>query len=200
MISIVIVEDQRMLRGAFASLLDLEDDMEVIGEASNGNEAIAVIERVKPDVVLMDIEMPQCTGLEVAEKIREKGINSRIIMLTTFAKPGYFERAIHAEVSGYLLKDGPIEQLTESIRLVMQGKRQIAPELIYHVVKDVNPLTERERQILHCAAAGKSTKEIAAELFLSTGTVRNYTSEIFTKLGVKNRIEAIAAAEEKGWL
>ncbi|MGZ9582966.1 response regulator [Paenibacillus marinisediminis] len=200
MIRIVIVEDQRMLRGAFASLLDLEEDMQVIGEAANGNEAIAIIERLQPDVVLMDIEMPHRSGLEVAETLKERGLNCHIIMLTTFAKPGYFERAIQAEVSGYLLKDGPIEQLTESIRCVMQGKRQIAPELIYHVVKGVNPLTDREKEILQCIAEGKSTKEIAAQLYLSSGTVRNYTSEIFSKLEVKNRIEALTKAEEKGWL
>ena len=189
-----------MLRGAIASLLDLEEDILVIGEATNGKDAVEMIERLSPDVVLMDIEMPVMTGLEVAEFLKEKASSVHIIILTTFAKPGYFERAMKAGVEGYLLKDSPIDLLTESIRLVMKGEKKYSPELIYHIVHDTNPLTDREKQLLRLIAEGKSAKNISAELHLSSGTVRNYTSEIFAKLGVKNRIEAVTAAEEKGWL
>lgn len=198
MITIVIAEDQRLLLGALASLLDLEEDMRVVGRASNGEEAISLVEQHRPDVCIMDIEMPAKSGLEAAEEIKGK---CKVIILTTFARSGYFERAVKAGVSGYLLKDSPSEELASSIRSIMSGKRIYASELMdeaYGGGGD-NPLTEREKEVLELVADGKNTKEIANELFLTTGTVRNYISVILDKLGVSNRIEAITRFKEKGW-
>lgn len=200
MIKIVIAEDQGMLRGALGSLLDFEDDIEVIAQAKNGEEAFQFIQALEPDVCLMDIEMPIKSGLEVAEELKKLGSECKIIILTTFARPGYFERAVKTDVHGYMLKDGSSDELAESIRNVMKGKREFAPELIFGSLKEENPLTEREREVLRMVADGKTAKEISASLFLSAGTVRNYMSEIISKLQVKNRIEAISMAEEKGWI
>lgn len=199
MIRIVIAEDQGMLLGAMKSLLGMEDDMEVVGLAKNGEEAIEMVTELNPDICIMDIEMPIKTGLDAAEALR--GSECKIIILTTFARPGYFERARKAGVRGYLLKDSPIEELVNSIRIIMDGRRIYAPELVDFVYEDdsENPLTERESQVLELVAEGKTTKEIAAELYLSAGTVRNYISVILDKLGVGNRIEAIARFKEKGW-
>lgn len=199
MIRIVIAEDQGMLLGAMKSLLSMEDDMEVVGLAKNGEEAVELVTSLQPDICIMDIEMPVKTGLDAAEELR--GSDCKIIILTTFARPGYFERARKAGVRGYLLKDSPIEDLVNSIRIITDGRRIYAPELVDFVYEDdsENPLTERESQVLELVAEGKTTKEIAAELFLSAGTVRNYISTILDKLGVGNRIEAIARFKEKGW-
>ncbi|GAA0327603.1 two-component system response regulator DesR [Bacillus carboniphilus] len=197
MIRIVIAEDQQLLLGAFGSLLSLEEDMEVVGKASNGEEAVALVKELNPDVCIMDIEMPGKTGLEAAEEI--KGMDCKVIILTTFARSGYFQRALKAGVSGYFLKDSPSEDLASSIRSVVAGKRIYAPELIEDVYADDNPLTDREKEVLELVADGKDTKEIAAKLQIKTGTVRNYISIILEKLGVKNRIEAITYFKEKGW-
>ena len=200
MIRIVIAEDQGMLLGAMKSLLNMEDDMEVVGLAKNGEEAVELVNELNPDICIMDIEMPVKTGLDAAESVQENS-DCKIIILTTFARPGYFERARKAGVRGYLLKDSPIEELVHSIRMIMDGRRIYAPELVDFVYEDdsENPLTERESQVLELVAEGKTTKEIAAELFLSAGTVRNYISTILDKLGVGNRIEAISRFKEKGW-
>ncbi|GAA0135295.1 response regulator transcription factor [Paenibacillus sp. YSY-4.3] len=200
MISIIIAEDQRMLRGALASLLDMEEDLQVVGQAENGAEALALVERVQPDVLLMDIEMPGQSGLDIAEFLKQRSSSCRVIILTTFARPGYFERAVQAGVHGYLLKDEPSDKLAESIRRVMAGHREISPELIFGAVREENPLTAREREILKLAADGLSAGEIASSLHLSYGTVRNYISEILNKLEVKSRIEAVRLAEGKGWI
>ncbi len=200
MIRILIAEDQRMLRGALALLLDLEDDIEVVGQACDGQEALSLIASLQPDVCLLDIEMPVKTGLDVAEQLIELGSITRVIILTTFARPGYFERAVKANVQGYLLKDGPTEQLAESIRRVMKGHREISPELIFGTLKEENPLNAREREILSLSSQGKSANEISSILHLSYGTVRNYISEALNKLDAKNRIEGIRMAEQKGWL
>ncbi len=201
MITVLIAEDQRMLRGALGSLLDLEEDIEVVGQAENGEEALSLISSLHPDVCLLDIEMPVKSGLEVAEELKKQSSACRVIIVTTFARSGYFERAVKADVHGYLLKDGSSEELAESIRKIMKGKREYAPELILGSVgKGNNPLTEREKEVLRLVAEGKTAKEISTLLYLSAGTVRNYISEILTKLQVKNRIEAISIAEEKGWM
>ncbi|GAS85409.1 DNA-binding response regulator [Paenibacillus amylolyticus] len=200
MIRILIAEDQRMLRGALASLLDLEDDFEVIGEAGNGEEALKQIATLQPDLCLMDIEMPVMSGLDVAERIQQLGLSCRIIILTTFARPGFLERAIQAGVQGYLLKDEPSDRLAEAIRRVMNGGREVSPELVFGAAKAVNPLTEREKEVLKLAATGMNANHIATSLHLSYGTVRNYLSEAFAKLDAKNRMEAVSIAEEKGWL
>ncbi|MCY7814799.1 response regulator transcription factor [Bacillus haynesii] len=200
MIRLFIAEDQRMLLSALGALLDLEEDMEVIGQATNGEEALTAILKLEPDVCLMDIEMPVKSGLEVAEELMKRGSKSKVIILTTFARPGYFERAVKSNVHGYLLKDGEIDDLADAIRKCTEGKRIFSPELTFDAIRKVNPLSEREREILRLAALGMTTKEISSELFLSAGTVRNYISEIMNKLGAKNRMEAARVAEGEGWV
>jgi len=197
-IRIVIAEDQRMLLGALGSLLDLEEDMEVVGKARNGEEAITLVKQHQPDICMMDIEMPLKSGLDAAEELKDQ--SCKVIILTTFARAGYFERARKAEVSGYLLKDSPSEELANSIRAIMDGRKVYAPELVDMAYGEVNPLTAREKQVISLIAEGKSTKEIAKQLFITNGTVRNYISVILDKLEVTNRIEAISKFKEKGWL
>ncbi|MEZ7171905.1 response regulator [Sporosarcina sp. OR05] len=199
MIRIVIAEDQGMMLGALGSLLNMEDDMEVVGMAKNGEEAVQLVKTHAPDICIMDIEMPVKTGLDAAEEL--VGMECKIIILTTFARAGYFERARKAGVRGYLLKDSPIEELVTSIHAIQDGRRIYAPELVDIAYEDdtVNPLTDRESQVLELVAEGKTTKEIAGELYLTQGTVRNYISTILEKLEVGNRIEAISRFKEKGW-
>ncbi len=201
MIKIVIAEDQGMMLSALGSLLNMEDDFEVIGTAKNGEEAVELVKALKPDICIMDIEMPLKTGLTAAEELKETPC--KIVILTTFARAGYFERARKAGVFGYLLKDSPIEELANSIRTIMLGRRIYAPELV-DIIYDYedsteNPLTERESEVLKLVSEGKTTKEIANKLFLSHGTVRNYISAILDKLNVNNRIEAISRYKEMGW-
>ncbi|CAM4267348.1 response regulator transcription factor [Jeotgalicoccus nanhaiensis] len=198
MISIVLAEDQNLLLSALSSLLSLEEDISVVGTAGNGREALKLVEEKQPDICLMDIEMPVMTGLDAAEKLA--GTACKVIILTTYARPGYFERAKKAQVSGYLLKDTPSETLAESIRQIMNGKRIYSPELIDIAFETDNPLTSREIEIVQLLADGKTTKSIAEELHLSNGTIRNYVSIVLEKLGVSNRIEAIKKALDKGWL
>lgn len=200
MIRIVIAEDQRMLRSALGTLLSLEEDFEVVGEADNGEDALRLVKTLQPDICILDIEMPRKSGLEVASNLKKIGSDCKVIILTTFARPGYFERAVKAGVYGYLLKDGSIDELAASIRRIMNGSKEFSPELIVSVIQDDNPLTDREQEILSLAAEGKTAKEIAKQLFLSSGTVRNYLSEITQKLEAKNKIEAISIAKEKGWI
>ncbi|SEQ79154.1 response regulator transcription factor [Piscibacillus halophilus] len=198
MIKIVIAEDQQMLLGALGSLLDLEDDMEVVGQASNGEEVVQLVRQLNPDICIMDIEMPVKSGLDAAEELKDAPCKT--IILTTFARSGYFERARKAQVSGYLLKDSPSEELADSIRSILKGKKVYAPELIDLAFEEPNPLTERETEVIKLIAEGLSTKEIAQKLFLTYGTVRNYISVIFDKLEVSNRVEAVSKIKEKGWL
>lgn len=197
MIRIVIAEDQRMLLGALASLLDLEADMEVVGKAANGEEALKLVKLHQPDICIMDIEMPLKNGLDAAEEL--KGTGCKVVILTTFARSGYFERAIKAGAHGYLLKDSPSEELADSLRSIMSGRRIYAAELVDDAYSEENPLTEREKEVIGLIADGKNTKEIASELYLTNGTVRNYISVILDKLNVSNRIEAIKRFKEKGW-
>jgi len=197
MIRIVIAEDQRMLLGALGSLLDLEEEMEVVGQAKNGEEACSLVKQLQPDICIMDIEMPIKTGLDAAEELKDDPC--KVIILTTFARAGYFERAQKAGVSGYLLKDSPSEELATSIRKIMDGQRIFAPELVDLAFGHQNPLTEREREVMQLVADGKNTKDISNELYITTGTVRNYISVILDKLEVTNRIEAITRFKEKGW-
>lgn len=197
MIRIVIAEDQRMLLGALASLLDLEEDMKVVGRASNGEDAVKMVHLHKPDICIMDIEMPGKSGLDAAEEL--KGCGCKVLILTTFARSGYFERALKAGVNGYLLKDSPSEELANSIRSIMAGRRIYASELVDDAYSPESPLTEREKAVLVLIADGKNTKEIADQLYITTGTVRNYISTILDKLDVSNRIEAIKRFKENGW-
>jgi two-component system response regulator DesR len=200
-IRVLIAEDQSMVLGALAALLDIEDDIEVVGKARDGHEALALAARTKPDVVLTDIEMPQMTGLDLAAELRKTGDGRpRVIILTTFARPGYLRRALEAGASGYLLKDAPAEKLADVIRSVHQGLRVVDPQLAQDAWGESDPLTDRERQILRAAEEGLASADIAERLHLSEGTVRNYLSEAISKLGVSNRIEATRLARQKGWL
>jgi len=200
MIRVVLAEDQAMVRGALSALLGLESDLEVIGSAANGEEAWTLIERDKPDVLVTDIEMPKLTGLELAQRIRDRGIDCKVIILTTFARPGFLRRALDAGVGGYLLKDAPADQLAEALRKVHRGGRAIDPQLALEAWSGDDPLNDRERQVLRLAGEGMSAADIAEQLHLSQGTVRNYLSEAIGKLGVGNRIEAYRLARQKGWL
>lgn len=201
MIKIVIAEDQGMLLGALDALLSMEEDFEVVANAKNGQEAVTLVEKYNPDICIMDIEMPVKNGLDAAEELKDH--SCKVIILTTFARAGYFERARKAGVRGYLLKDSPIEELASSIRSIMNDQRIYAPELVDIIYSEdnliENPLTERESDVLKLVATGKTTKEIASELYLSPGTVRNYMSVILEKLQVSNRIEAISLFKDKGW-
>jgi two-component system response regulator DesR len=197
---IVLAEDQAMVRGALAALLRLEPGMLVVGEAADGRAALDMVETLKPDVVLTDIEMPKMSGLEVAQAIRDKGLSTRVIILTTFARAGYLRRALESNVSGYLLKDAPSDRLADAIRRVVAGGRAIDPELAMAGWEGEDPLSDRERQVLRHAGDGKSSAEIAALVHLSDGTVRNYLSEAIAKLGAANRVEAARLARNKGWL
>lgn len=200
MIRIVLAEDQKLLRGALATLLSLEDDIEVVGQAENGEEVLAMIQQYEPDVAIVDIEMPIKTGLDIAEVLQKNKSACRVIILTTFARPGYFQRAMQAGVYGYLLKDTGSEELADAIRRVHDGKRVINAELSLAVWDDPCPLSPREREVMKLAAQGLVLQDIGAQLFLSYGTVRNYMSEAIGKLGANTRIEAIDIARSKGWL
>ena len=190
-----------MVLGALAALLEMEDDIEVIARARNGDEALRAVQQARPDVFITDIEMPKQSGLEVAAELKRQGIPVRVIILTTFARAGYLRRALAAGASGYLLKDMPAEQLAEAVRRVHRGLRVIDPQLAAEAWTDEpDPLTERERQVLRLAGEGMASVEIASELNLSEGTVRNYLSEAISKLGASNRVEAARIARAKGWL
>lgn len=200
MIRVVIAEDQAMVLGALAALLEIEGDIDVVGRAHDGEEALALCNEKKPDVLLTDIEMPKMTGLDLAAAVRRAQLPTRVIILTTFARGGYLRRALEAGASGYLLKDSPAEQLANAVRRVKQGGRVIAPELAAETWSEPDPLTDRERQVLRMAGDGQTSADIAASLNLSEGTVRNYLSEAINKLGAANRVEAARIAREKGWL
>lgn len=200
MIRILIAEDQSMVRGALAALLDLERDLEVVGQAGDGAEALRLLSQVETDIILTDIEMPGMSGLELASRVRETRSGTRVIILTTFARPGYLRRALEAGVLGYLLKDSPVEKLAEAIRMVHSGGKAIDPELAMEAWGEDDPLTDRERQVLRLASEGRTGAEIAGELNLSEGTVRNYLSEAINKVGAGNRVEAARIARQKGWL
>lgn len=200
MIRVVLGEDQRMLRGALAALLNMEDDIDVVGEGEDGRRTLELTRELRPDVCVLDVEMPVMSGLDAAEAIRQESLPTRVLMLTTFARPGYLQRAMAAGVSGYLLKDGSSEELAQAIRSVHGGKRVISPELSFAAWDAPNPLTPREKEILLLVEQGLSSQAIANQLFLSHGTVRNYMSELIGKLGVDNRVEAAAKARQQGWL
>jgi len=200
MIRVLLAEDQSMVLGAMAALLELEDDISVVGRCADGAEALARIEQGGVDVVVSDIEMPRMTGLDLAQAIRERGLGVAVMIVTTFARPGYLRRALDAGVRGYLLKDAPSETLARAIRNVCGGGRAIDPELALDAWTTACPLTEREREALRLAETGAGNREIANRMNLSPGTVRNYLSEAIGKLDVANRIEAARLARQNGWL
>jgi two-component system response regulator DesR len=199
-IRLVLAEDQAMVRGALAALLRLETDLQVIAEAGDGEAAWRAVNEHLPDLLVTDIEMPGLTGLDLALKIQEAGLATRVVILTTFARAGYLRRALDAGVRGYLLKDAPSAQLAQALRQVQAGGRAIDPQLAVAAWGEDDPLTERERQVLRLAGEGVKSAEIAERLHLSQGTVRNYLSEAIGKLGAANRIEAYRTARAKGWL
>ena len=200
MIRVVVAEDQSMVLGALAALLEIEPEIEVVGRARDGHEALELVEQERPDVLLTDIEMPLMTGLELAAEIARRRLTTRVIILTTFARGGYLRRALDAGASGYLLKDSPAEELANAVRRVHQGGRAIDSELAREAWTERDPLNDRERQVLRLAAEGTATGAIAASLGLSEGTVRNYLSDAISKLGASNRVEAARTARTKGWL
>lgn len=200
MIRILVAEDQALVQGALAALLETEADLQVVGRAADGDEALEQVTECDPDIVLTDIEMPRRTGLELAAELRRRGPRPRIIIVTTFARPGYLRRALEAGASGYLLKDSPAEALAAAVREVHAGGRAIDPQLAAEAWGEPDPLTERERQVLRLAGEGLSGASIAEQLHLSEGTVRNYLSEAIHKLGAANRIEAARLARRQGWL
>ena len=200
MIRVLIAEDQAMVLGALGALIDIESDLEVVAKAVTGDEALAQVLALGPDVVVTDIEMPGLSGLELAGELHRRGSRARVIILTTFARPGYLRRALDAGARGYLLKDAPSHRLADAIRRVHAGGRAVDPELAAEAWSEADPLTDRERQVLRLAADGHSGADIAHDLHLSEGTVRNYLSEAISKVGAKNRVEAARLARAKGWL
>lgn len=200
MIRVLLAEDQAMVRGALSALLSLENDIEVLGAAADGEAAWRDLQRLKPDLLVTDIEMPGLTGLELAQRIQRQALPVKVVIVTTFARAGFLRRALDAGVSGYLLKDAPAEDLAEALRKVHRGGKAIDPQLALEAWSEADPLNDRERQTLRLAGEGLSAGDIAAQLNLSPGTVRNYLSEAIGKLGVGNRIEAYRLARQKGWL
>ncbi|RRN54600.1 response regulator transcription factor [Pseudoxanthomonas sp. SGNA-20] len=200
MIRVLLAEDQAMVRGALAALLSMESDIEVAGAVADGEAAWRELQRLQPDVLVTDIEMPGLGGLDLAARIARHELPVKVVIVTTFARAGFLRRALDAGVRGYLLKDAPAERLAEALRTVHRGGRAIDPELAMEAWTEADPLNDRERQVLRLAGEGLSSAEIAARLNLSQGTVRNYLSEAIGKLGAANRIEAHRLARQKGWL
>lgn len=199
-IRVVIAEDQAMVLGALVALLELEPDIKVVASARNGRLALEAVAQQHPDVLITDIEMPELSGLELAGEMKRRNQRTRVVILTTFARPGYLRRALEAGASAYLLKDMPAEKLADAVRRVHRGLRVIDPDLASEAWTEADPFTDRERQVLRLASEGMATADIAAQVGLSDGTVRNYLSEAISKVGASNRVEAARIAREKGWL
>ena len=199
-IKVIIAEDQALIRGALTALLNLEADIEIVGEAENGVEAVKLLDKCKADILLTDIEMPLMSGLELAQVTAKKHPEIKTVVITTFGRAGYIKRALTIGVKGFLLKDTPSEELASALRKVMQGKKVIDPELAIAALDDIDPLSDKERKALKLASEGKTTHDIAELLFLSEGTIRNYLSECISKLNATNRIDAARIAQQKGWL
>jgi two-component system response regulator DesR len=200
-IRILLAEDQGMVQDALATLLGMEDDLEVVSRLAAGDRVVETAMALRPDVALLDIELPGMDGLTAAAELHRALPACRILILTTFARPGYLRRAIQAGASGFMVKDGPVEALVQAIRDILDGRQVIDPALAAAALRaGSDPLSQRERDVLGAAADGSSVAEIAARLFLSEGTVRNYLSSAIGKLGARNRLEAIRVAEQRGWL
>ena len=200
-VRVLLAEDQAMVRGALSALLSLEEDIEIVAEASSGDEVPSAALDVLPDVALLDIEMPGGDGLQAAAILRERLPSCRVIILTTFGRSGYLRRAMESGAVGFLLKDAPAPELAHAIHRVMKGERVVDPVLATAALSEgENPLTEREREALAASEGGATIEDVAAMLYLSEGTVRNYLSTAIKKLGVRNRVEAARLAERKGWL
>jgi two-component system response regulator DesR len=200
-IRVLLAEDQGMVRGALATLLGLEEDIEVVAQCSRGDEVVAAAQRSNPDVALLDIEMPGLDGLSAAALLHGALPACTIIILTTFGRPGYLRRAMEAGATGFVVKDGPADQLAVSIRRAVAGERVLDTALAAAALSDgSNPLTPRERDVLQAASDGATIATIATSMFLSQGTVRNYLSSAIQKTGARNRLEAVRSAEQHGWL
>ncbi|WP_436883623.1 response regulator [Mammaliicoccus sciuri] len=200
MISIVIAEDQEMLRKAMVQLMEMNDELNILGDFSNGEDALERIQTLEPDVAILDVEMPIMTGLEVLKKVKDSNLNTKVIIVTTFKRPGYFESAVANDVDAYVLKERSIDELVETIKNVMDGNKEYSESLMTSMFKYRNPLSPKEQLVLKEIGKGLSSKEISKELYLSDGTIRNYTSIIIDKLEADNRFDAWQKAIEKGWI
>ena len=201
MIRVLLAEDQAMVRGALAALLSREQDIEVVAEVARGDEAVEAALAMRPDVALLDIEMPGGDGLSAAQALQRALPSCRSVILTTFGRSGYLRRAMESGVVGFLLKDAPAKELAVALRRVMNGERVVDPDLALAALSEGNnPLTNREQEVLSASLFGASLAEIAARLYLSEGTIRNHLSTAMQKLGAQNRMEAARLAEQKGWL
>jgi two-component system response regulator DesR len=201
MIRVLIAEDQGMVRGALASLLELEPDIQVVAQVPRGDEVVAAVRAAEPDIALLDIEMPGATGLQAAEQLRSAAPGVRVLILTTFGRPGYLRRAMESGASGFLLKDAPASQLATAIRRAVAGERVVDPGLAADALSQgESPLTPREQEVLAAARDHATVAELARALYLSPGTVRNHLSSVMQKLDARNRTEAVRLAEERGWL
>lgn len=196
---LLIAEDQSMLRDALCQLLLMEDDVDEILQAKDGAEAIGILQIEKVDVAILDVEMPKQSGLDVLEWIRAHQ-DIKVIIVTTFKRAGYFQRAVKAGVDAYVLKDRSIDELMATIHAVLSGKKEYSPELMETLVGQSNPLSKQEMAVLEHVSQGLTNQEIANQLFLSNGTIRNYMSTILTKLNAKNRLDAVNIAQKNGWL
>jgi two-component system response regulator DesR len=200
-IRVLIAEDQGMVRGALASLLSLEPDIEVVAQVPRGDEVLAAVRKTEPDLALLDIEMPGETGLQAAERLRAERPGTKVIILTTFGRPGYLRRAMEGGASGFLLKDAPASELASAIRRAMAGERIVDPGLAAAALSQGEcPLTPREHEVLSASRQHATVAELAAALYLSPGTVRNHLSSVMQKLDARNRGEAVKRAEENGWI
>ena len=200
-VRVLLAEDQAMVRGALSALLSMEEDIEIVAEAARGDEVLPAALDAFPDVALLDIEMPGGDGLSAAARLKERLPACRVVILTTFGRAGYLKRAMEAGAVGFLLKDAPAAELASAIRRVMGGERVVDPALAASALSEGgNPLTDRERDVLAASADGATIGDVAAGLYLSEGTVRNYLSTAIKKLGARNRVEAARLAEKKGWL
>ncbi|GGI04032.1 MULTISPECIES: response regulator transcription factor [Mammaliicoccus] len=200
MISIVIAEDQEMLRKAMVQLMELNDELEILGDVPNGEDALQIIKDKQPDVAILDVEMPKMTGLEVLKAVKDLKLNTKVIIVTTFKRPGYFESAVANDVDAYVLKERSVDELVVTIKSVMNGKKEYSESLMTSMFKYKNPLNPKEQLVLKEIGKGLSSKEISKVLFLSDGTIRNYTSTIIDKLEADNRFDAWQIAVEKGWI
>lgn len=200
-IRLLIADDQALVRGALGALLELEPDLTVVGMAADGAEAVRLAEELRPDVCLMDIQMPGMDGVEATRRIRQASEETRVLVVTTFARPGYLRSALDAGASGFIVKDTPAEELAEAVRRVRSGLRVLDPVLAADSLFDgANPLSDREREVLRLAADGRSAAAIASEVFLSAGTVRNHLSAAIGKTRAANRAQAVRIAQDKGWI
>ena len=197
---ILLAEDQSMLRDALSQLLQLQPDVEVVYQAADGREAMELLKTNPVDVAILDVEMPYQTGLDVLEWVKEHQPAVKVIIVTTFKRPGYFERAVKADVDAYVLKERSIADLMKTIHTVLAGQKEYSPELMEVLMTHKNPLSHQELLVLEAAATGLSNKEIAEKLYLSNGTIRNYMSTILTKLAADNRTEAVRIAQDQGWI